>query len=87
MRQKGAGVNALLVGQKIARIRLMTARELKQEGLGARLPNSPVVLVLENGMKIYASEGRLFGTLENGNPIEVQPESRIPTPRPRSDSV
>ena len=68
----------LIVGQRISKIRLMTDAELEVEGWeDAPSYHRPVVLVLENGDRLYASQdaegngpGALFGFVE-GKAIRV----------------
>lgn len=58
-----------IIGQKIIEIRAMTKTELDAEGWEVREWENVTVLVLENGVKLYASQdeegngpGNIFGT-------------------------
>ena len=73
--------NQELVGQKIVAIRKLTKKELKDEGWEVGRFGLPLVIVLEDGSKLYASQdeegngpGVLFGRLGDGTSIYVQEE-------------
>jgi hypothetical protein len=67
-----------ITGHAIVGIRRMTAAELKAEGWTPTRYQQALVLVLDNGTKLYASQdeegngpGALFGALADGNTIRL----------------
>jgi hypothetical protein len=69
-----------LVGRTIHEVRLMTVTELAAECWDASSGDCPVVLVLDDGTKLYASRdpegngpGALFGVDANGESFGIMP--------------
>lgn len=64
-----------IVGAKIVGLRAMTSKEMDNQGWDEdNFSGNPVVLVLNNGTKLYASQdsegngpGAMFGTTKSGN--------------------
>lgn len=72
------------VGLMIVGIRMMTNEELENEGWEDSYGRYPVVLILEDGGKIYASSdpegndsGCLFGIAGSGEEITIAPLADI----------
>lgn len=68
------------VGLKIIDVRMMTKDELATEGWDESFGDFPVVIVLSDGGKIYASSdpegngpGCLFGVTKRGEEITISP--------------
>jgi hypothetical protein len=68
-------INNDLVGQKIKAIRKMTKKDMEQEGWHG---DPPQVIILENGIKLYAScdeegngSGCMFGRKPDGDGFYV----------------
>ena len=73
-----------LVGQKIVAVRAMTAAEMKQqEWYQDNLRVAPVVIVTEDGTKLFSSKdsegnehGCMFGETKQGKGFYVTPEGK-----------
>lgn len=68
------------IGLRVADVRMMTKLELEAEGWQETWGSFPVVLVFEDGSKVYASSdpegndaGCLFGMTKNGQTIMISP--------------
>jgi hypothetical protein len=68
------------VGLEIVEVRMMTKDELAKEGWDESFGNYPVMLILEDGGRIYASSdpegndvGCLFGMTGKGEEITIAP--------------
>lgn len=68
------------VGLKVKEVRMMNSLELESEGWEDSYGGFPVVIVFEDGSKIYASSdpegndsGCLFGMTKDGESIIVSP--------------
>ena len=71
---------AFPIGLKIKDVRMMTKEELNNEGWEENWGSFPVVIILEDGSKIYASQdpegngpGALFGMTAYNTPVIITP--------------
>lgn len=77
---KGSMQVAHPIGLRVADVRMMTKFELEAEGWENYGGNFPVVLIFEDGSKVYASSdpegndaGCLFGMTKGGQAIMISP--------------
>lgn len=70
----------ILIGRKVVDVRAMTQAEAKEEGWDIDLGNPPIVVVFDDGTKLYASAdeegngaGALFGENPDGRHFELGP--------------
>lgn len=84
---------AFPVGLTVKDVRLMTKVELEEEGWEESWGGYPVVLIFNDGSKVYASSdpegndaGTLFGVTGKGNMVQIAPLSGDMIPESQLDN-